>query len=76
MKSLITDKKNMKYPTKDIVSECRNVLEILELCLICSFTDVRLERIFSRMITSKNHLRSNLGRDKLESLFRINEEGP
>ena len=64
------------FTKKDVVNECRNLLEILELCLICSFTDARLERMFSRMIISKNDLRSNLGRDQLESLFRINEEDP
>ena len=74
MVQLITNYKNAKYceiwqkifTNKDIEKECRNVLDMFELCLICPFTNAKLERMFSRMNRIKND-RSNLGRDWLES---------
>ena len=81
---LITNNKNMKYceiwqkifTNKDIVKECKNDLDIFELCLICLLMSAKLERMFSCMNRIKNHWRSNLGRDRLESLLRTSEEGP
>ena len=66
---LIANSKNMKYcdiwqnlfTNKDNVKECWNALDIFKFCLICLFTNVKLERMFSRMNRVKNDWRSNLG---------------
>ena len=43
--------------------------------LITPFTNAKVERMFSRMKRVKTDWRNKLGRDRLESLLRISEEG-
>ena len=62
--------------TNDVIlRECRNVLDIFELLLICPFTNAKLERMFSRMNRVKTDWRNRLSRDRLDNLLRIGEEG-
>ena len=58
-----------------ILRECRNVLDIFELLLICPFTNAKLERMFSRMNRVKTDWRNRLSRERLDNLLRIGEEG-
>ena len=44
--------------------------------LICPFTNVKLERVFSRMNPVKTDRRSSLSRDRLDVLLRISKDGP
>ena len=44
--------------------------------LLCSFTNAKLERVFSRMNRVKTDRRSSLTRDRLDVLLRISEDGP
>ena len=60
----------------EILEECRNVLDIVEICFLLPFTDAKLERMFSRMKRVKSDWRSSLSRGRLDTLLRISEEGP
>jgi hypothetical protein len=64
------------FSKSSLVKECRNILDIFELFLICPFTNAKVERMFSCMNRVKNDWRSCLRQDRLESLLRISEEGP
>ena len=61
----------------EILEECRNVLDIVEICLLLPITNAKLERMFSRMKRVKSDWRSSLSRrGRLDTLLRISEEGP
>ena len=62
------------FSNEAIVKECRNVLDIFELFLICPFTNITLERMFSNRV--KNDWRSSLSTDRLNVLLSISEDGP
>ena len=64
------------FNNDEIKSDCSNVLHIFELLLITPFTNAIVERMFSRMARVKTDWRNRLGRDTLDSLLRISEEGP
>ena len=64
------------FNNDEIKSDCSNVLYIFELLLITPFTNAIVERMFSRMARVKTDWRNRLGRDTLDSLLRISEEGP
>ena len=64
------------FSNEAILKECRNVLDIFELFLICPFTNAKLERMFSRMNRVKNDWRSSLSRDRLDVLLYISKDGP
>ena len=57
------------FTNATIVKECRNVLDIFKLFLICPFTNAKLERMFSHMNCIKNDWRSILSRDRLDVLL-------
>ena len=59
-----------------IIKECRKVLDIFELFLICPFTNAKLERMFSHMNCIKTDWRSSLSRDQLDVLLCISKDGP
>ena len=56
--------------------ECPNVLMIFELLMVVPFTNAKVERMFSRMARVKTDWRNRLGRDRLDALLRIGEDGP
>ena len=64
------------FKHNSVTSECRNVLDIFEILLVCPFTNAKVERFFSRMNRIKSDWRNQLSRDRLEVLLRISEEGP
>ena len=64
------------FSNEAILKECRNVLDIFELFLICPFTNAKLERMFSRMNRVKNDWCSSLSRDRLDVLLYISKDGP
>ena len=64
------------FVTTAITRECRKVLAIFELFLICLFTNAKLERRFSRMNFVKTDWCPILSRDCLDVLLRVSEEGP
>lgn len=66
----------MTFVTTAVTRECRNVLAIFELFLICLFTNAKLERMFSRMNCVKTDWCPILSRDCLDVLLRVSEEGP
>ena len=61
---------------KDVQASCSNVLHIIELLLITSFTNAKLERMFNRLNRVKTDYRNRLGQERLKHLLRIGEEGP
>ena len=81
---LISNPKKSKYldiwkivfTNKDLMKECRNILDVFELFLICPFTNAKLERMFSQMNRVKSDWRSCLSRERLDVLLRISEDGP
>ena len=64
------------FKNKDIMSNCSNVLQIIELLLIMPFSNTKLERIFSWMNQVKTDFHDWLGQKRLETLLLIGEEGP
>ena len=64
------------FTIEETVKECDNFLHLIEILLITSFSNAKLERMFSRMWRVKNDWRNKLGHDRLEGLLRISEEGP
>ena len=64
------------FTNEETEKECGNILHLIENLLITPFSKGKLERIFSRMLRVKNNWRNKLGRDRLEALLRISEEGP
>ena len=64
------------FSNEAIVKECRKVLDIFELFLICPFMNAKLERMSSRMNRIKNDWHSNLSRDQLDVLLSISKDGP
>ena len=64
------------FSNEAIVKECRSILDIFELFLICPFTNAKLERMFSHMSRVKNDWRSSLSRDQLDVLLCISEDDP
>ena len=54
----------------------KDVLLIIELLFTIPFSNAKLERMFSKMKHVKRLLRASLSEKKLESILRINEEGP
>ena len=62
------------FSNEAILKECRNVLDIFELFLICPFTNAKLEHMFSRMNRVKNDWRSSLFRDRLDVLLHISKD--
>ena len=75
-KSSYLDIWKIVFTNATIIKECRNVLDIFELFLICPFTNAKLERMFSRMNRVKTDWRSSLSRDRLDVLLRVSEDGP
>ena len=63
------------FSDEAIVKECRNLLDIFELFLICHFSNAKLKHMFFPMNCVKNDWRSSLSRDWLV-LLRISEDGP
>ena len=63
------------FINEEVLKECKNILHIFELLLITPFSNAKLERMFSRMLRVKNDWRNRLGRDRLETLLRISEDG-
>ena len=55
-------------------SESWKVLHVFEILLITTFTNTKVERMFSRIARIKTDWRNCLGRDRLDSLLRIFEE--
>ena len=74
-KSSFLDICKIVFTNATIIKECRNVLDIFELFLICLFTNAKLERMFSRMNRVKTDWRLSLSRDRLDVLLRISEDG-
>ena len=64
------------FTNEETVKACDNILHLIEILLITPFSNGMLERMFSRMLRVKNYWRNKLGRDWLEALLRISEEGP
>ena len=64
------------FTNEETVKECDNILHVIKIFLITPFSNGKLERMFSRMLRVKNDWRNKLGRDQLEALLRISEEGP
>ena len=64
------------FSNEAILKECRNVLDVFELFLICPFTNAKLEHMFSYMNRIKNDWCSSLSRDWLDVLLRISKDGP
>ena len=64
-----------KLLTKDVQASCSNVLHIIELLLITPFTNVKLERMFSRLNCIKTDYCNHLGQERLKHLLQIGEEG-
>ena len=64
------------FTNEETVKACDNILHLIEILLITPFSNGMLERMFSRMLRVKNYWRNKLGRDRLEALLRISEEGP
>ena len=56
----------------EMKAECMYEFKIL---LITPFTNAKVERMFSRMARIKTNWRNCLGRDPLDSLLRLYEEG-
>ena len=54
----------------------KDVLLIIELLFTIPVSNAKLERMFSKMKHVKTLLRASLSEKKLESILRINEEGP
>ena len=54
----------------------KDVLLIIELLFTIPVSNAKLERMFSKMKHVKTLLRASLSEMKLESILRINEEGP
>ena len=50
------------FTNDNVKRECKNVLYVIELLLITSFTNVKLERVFSRMNRIKTESRNRLGK--------------
>nr|XP_047122893.1 zinc finger protein 862-like [Hydra vulgaris] len=63
------------FLTDIIIAECRNILDVFELLLLCPFTNAKVERMFSRVNRVKSDWRNKLSRDRLECLLRIGEKG-
>ena len=59
-----------------IIKECRNVLDIFELFLICPFTNANLESMFSHMNRLKTNWHFSLSRDRLDMLLNMSDDGP
>ena len=59
-----------------IKAECENILHLIEILLIIPFTNVKVERMFSRMNRIKSDWRNRLNQDTLDDLLRISEDGP
>ena len=59
---------------ESVKSQCSDVLHVIELLLITSFTNAKLERMFSRMNRVKTDFRNRLSRERLENCLRISEE--
>ena len=64
------------FTNKETVKQCDNIWHLIKILLITPFSNGKLERMFSRMLRVKNDWRNKLGRDQLEALLRISEEGP
>ena len=64
------------FTIEETLRECDNFLHLIEILLITSFSNAKLERMFSRMWRVKNDWRNKPGHDRLEALLRISEEGP
>ena len=64
------------FTNADVKRDCRNALDIIEILLVTPFSNAKLERMFSRMARVKSDWRNRLGRDRLDALLRIGEEGP
>ena len=75
-KSSFLDICKIVFTNATIIKECRNVLDIFELFLICPFTNAKLERMFSSMNRVKTDWRSSLSRDQLDVLLHLGEDGP
>ena len=60
---------------KSVKSQCSGILHVIELLLITTVTDAKLERMFSRMNRVKTDFRNRLSRERLEICLRINKEG-
>ena len=63
------------FTNSELKSECKDVLHLLEILFVMTFTNAKLERIFSQMLRVKFDWRNRLTRDHLDSLLQINEEG-
>lgn len=64
------------FTNSDVLTECSNILHVFEILLITPFTNAKVERTFSRMARVKCDWRNRLGRDRLDCLLQIGEEGP
>ena len=60
---------------KSVKSQCSNVLHVIKLLLITTFTNAKLEQMFNRMNRVKTDFRNQLSREQLENCPRISEEG-
>ena len=63
------------FTNSELKSECKNVLHLFEILFVMSFTNAKLERMFSRMLRVKSDWHNRLT-DHLDSfILRINKEG-
>ena len=63
------------FSNENIIEECQNVLHIFEILPITSFSNAKLERMFSRMLRIKNNWCNRLSHDPLCATLMICEEG-
>ena len=65
----------IKVFSSTIKSECKNILNIIEILIITPVTNAKLEQMFSCMLKVKTDWRNRLANKRLEHNLRINEEG-
>ena len=65
-----------KIFNSDYKDSCKNILHIVELLLITTITNAKLEPMFSRMNHVKTDWQNHLSLERLEHNLCIGEEGP
>ena len=62
------------FANAELMSDCKNVMDLFEILLVVPFTNAIAERLFSRMNRVKIDVRNRLSRSRLDTCLRIGED--